>query len=162
MLSLAIPIWFRYAKVSGSYSRILASIIIILVGRVGFDLVILPTKKQNDPYKIDAQKMSAITGTDPIYLTGPPEVKVDKVKFAGYDFATLTRNEPTYLTFQTSFYLSRYTNHILKYTTNRELEGFYISPEESTDPSKINVFYKFNNRLNKEDHWYILYKYNGQ
>lgn len=158
-LSLATLAWLIYAKVNQSYLRILASILLVLVARMGFDLVILPTKKQNDPYKADALKMSEITGADPIYLSGPPELKVDNVKFAGHNFVTLTRNEPTYLTFQTSFYLSRYTDHILKYTENKSHKGFYISPEGFADPAAIRVFYRFNNRANKEDHWYILYKF---
>jgi 4-amino-4-deoxy-L-arabinose transferase-like glycosyltransferase len=162
MLALAIPFLYRYRKVNEAYLRILACVLIVLIARIGFDLVILPTKKQHDPYKTDALKMSEIIKSEPVYLTGPPDVKVDNVKFAGYNFANLTRNEPTYLTFQTSFYLSRYTGRILEYTLDKDRRGFYISSEEFIEPSTVDVFYRFNNRLNKEDHWYILYKLKRQ
>jgi 4-amino-4-deoxy-L-arabinose transferase-like glycosyltransferase len=138
---------------------ILACVLIILLARIGFDLVILPTKKQNDPYKTDAFKMSKIIKDESIYLSGPPEVRIDNVKFAGRPFITYKRNEPTYLGFQTSFYLSRYTGKILKYTKDSMLNTYYISLEKNQHPGKVNVYYRFNNQLNKEDNWYILYKY---
>ncbi len=142
---------------SGAY--IMASVLILLIARTGFDLVILPTKKQNDPYKSDAFEMSQIVKNENVYLIGPPEPKIDEVKFAGRHFTTFKRDEPAYLAFQTSFYLSHYTGRILKYTTEPALQGYYISREKYLDPQKIRIFYRFNNRLNKEDNWHILYKY---
>ncbi|MEJ7780339.1 MAG: glycosyltransferase family 39 protein [Daejeonella sp.] len=138
---------------------ILASVLIILIARAGFDLVILPTKKQNDPYKKDAFRMSQIVKDENVYLVGPPEPKIDELKFAGKHFTTFKKDEPAYLAFQTSFYLSRYTGGILKYTTNPTLNNYCISQEKNIDPEKVSVFYRFNNRINKEDNWYILYKY---
>ena len=148
-----------HIKLKDSGVWLLASIVIVLIGRIGFDLVILPTKKQNDPYKTDALKMSKIIKDESIYLSGPPEVRTDDVKFGGKHFISYTRDEPTYLGFQTSFYLSRYTGKILKYTRDSMLNTYYISLEQNQHPGKVNVFYRFNNRLNKKDNWYILYKY---
>ena len=158
LLALIVAAGLCYIKFRSSAEWILAVVLMVLIARVGFDLVILPTKKQNDPYKADALRMSEIIGKEPVYLSGPPEQKTDQVQFAGRHFITYQRNEPTYLAFQTSFYLSRYTGSILKYTKFIEHPGFYISLEKVADPSRIKVFYRFNNRLNKEDHWYILYK----
>jgi len=104
-----------HIKFKDSRDWILAAVLIVLIVRIGFDLVILPTKKQNDPYKTDALKMSKIIKDESIYLSGPPEVRIDDVKFAERHFITYKRNEPTYLGLQTSFYLSRYTGKIVKY-----------------------------------------------
>lgn len=158
LLAIALGFAVYYFRISGSRRLILAAVLAILIGRIGFDLVILPTKKQNDTYKTDARKMSAIIAREPVYLAGPPEPRIDIVRFAGKHFITYQREEPAYLAFQTSFYLSRYTGSILKYTDQTNLDGFYISPETFTERDKIRVFYRFNNRLNGEDLWYILYK----
>lgn len=146
---------------------ILAAVMIILIARTGFDMIILPTKKQHDPYKADAKKMAEIIGKEDIYLSGKPEKKVDEVKFAGMHFTRYEREEPTYMAFQTSFYLSRFTGKILKYTQDENRDGFYIRLDDSQDPTvnnltgtdPIRIYYRFNNRLNKQDQWYILYKY---
>ncbi|SDM19625.1 4-amino-4-deoxy-L-arabinose transferase [Daejeonella rubra] len=189
-LILAAGVYFIKFKKPGEW--ILAGILIVLIARIGFDLIILPTKKENDPYRADALKMSEIIGNEDVYLIGPPEPKTDNVQFAGIHFTSYSRNEPTYMAFQTSFYLSRYTGKILKYTQGREKEGFYIGPdqvrtdrdqvrtdraisdqvrttnsvnpdpirvEKRVNPDSIRIYYRFNNRLNKEDQWYILFKY---
>ncbi len=157
-----------FLKFSSLKEWIPAVIVLILIARTGFDLIILPTKKEHDPYKADAIKMSEIIGNEDIYLIGEPEHKVDDVKFAGFHFTRYEREEPTYLAFQTSYYLSRFTGKLLKYTQSQERDGFYISQEQDknrkTDsilnkPDSIKVYYRFNNRLNKEDQWYILYRY---
>lgn len=154
-------------KLKSGTEWILAAVMIILIARTGFDMIILPTKKQHDPYKADAMKMAEIIGKENIYLSGKPENKVDEVKFAGMHFTRYERDEPTYMAFQTSFYLSRFTGKILKYTRDKSREGFYIRLDDNQDPAvnnltrpdSIRVYYRFNNRLNKEDQWYILYKY---
>lgn len=158
LIGLIVAAGIFYIKFKSSAEWILACILIILIGRIGFDMIILPTKKENDPYKADALKMAEIIGNEAIYLIGIPENKTDSVKFAGTHFITYQRNEPAYLAFQTSFYLSRFTGRILKYTGTADQPGFYISREEYSDPDRIRIFYRFNNRLNKEDQWYLLYK----
>lgn len=163
LITLLLGAGIFYIKLNSPSEWILAAVLIILIARIGFSLVILPTKKQDDPYKSDALKMSKIIGKESVYLTGPPEPKTDRVQFAGIHFITYERNEPSYLAFQTSFYLSRYTGGILKYTETADKPGFYISRQENINPGKvrpdsIRVFYRFNNRLNKEDQWYLLYK----
>lgn len=173
-LVIALASGLYFLKITSLKEWILAVIVIILIARTGFDLIILPTKKEHDPYKADAAKMAEIIGKEDIYLIGKPEYKVDDVKFAGIHFTRYEREEPTYMAFQTSFYLSRFTGKLLKYTQNPEKEGFYIRQEQDTDtnqprikktentvikPDSIQVYYRFNNRLNKEDQWYILYKY---
>lgn len=158
LIALIVGTGVYYIKFKNTPEWILAAVLLVLIARIGFGLIILPTKKQNDPYKADAKKMSAIIGNEDVYLTGPPEPKTDKVQFAGIHFISYQRNEPTYLAFQTSFYLSRYTGSILKYTESSDKPGFYISREENTDPDSIRIFYRFNNRLNNQDQWYLLYK----
>lgn len=158
LLALILAAGIYYLKFGNSYAYLLASIIFILVARVGFDLVILPTKKQDDPYKIDAQKMALLIGSEPMYLTGPPQPTTDDVKLAGKHFIILKRDEPAYLAFQTSFYLSRFTRRILTYSTVQDKPGFYISNEKFIDPAKVKVLYRFNNKSHQEDNWYILYK----
>lgn len=157
-----------FLKFSSIKEWIMAIIIVVLMARIGFDLIILPTKKEHDPYKTDAIKMSEIIGNEDIYLIGEPDFKVDEVKFAGIHFTRYEREEPTYLAFQSSFYLSRYTGKILKYTKHSERDGFYISREPNANQKaesilskkeSIKVYYRFSNRLNKEDYRYILYKY---
>ena len=147
-----------FLKFNKSYTYLLASVLIMLVARVGFDLVILPTKKQNDPYKSDAQKMALLIGSEPLYLTGPPQPRTDDVKLVGKHFISYQRNEPAFLAFQTSYYLSKYTRKVLKYTSVQDHPGFYICEEKFKDPGTVNVFYRFNNKSNQEDNWYILYK----
>lgn len=158
ILALAIAAVLYYIRLNSSYVHLLASVIIILVARIGFDLVVLPTKKQNDPYRNDAQIMARLIGDEPLYLMGPPQSRIDEVKLAGKLFTTFKRDEPAFLAFQTSFYLSRFTGRILKYTKVENLPGFYISNEKFKDPARVHVYYKFNNKLNKSDDWYILYK----
>lgn len=158
LMALMLAPGMYHIKFNNSYSHLLAAVFIILVARVGFDLVILPAKKQNDPYRSDAQKMADLIGTEPLYLTGPPQPRIDDVKLAGKHFITFKRDEPTILAFQTSYYLSRFTGRILKYTPVPNLPGFYISNEKFKDPAKVDVFYRFNNKSNKEVNWYILYK----
>lgn len=159
LLGLAVSAGIYYLKFRSSAEWILAAVLIILVARIGFDLVILPTKKQNEPYKADALKMSQIIGNQAIYLIGPTQQKTDRVQLAGKHFISYQRNESTYLAFQTSFYLSRFTGRILKYTKSEKNPGFYIALLKNTDPGRIREYYRFNNRLNKEDQWYVLYKY---
>ncbi len=159
LIAIALAAGLYFIKLKTRAEWLLASVLILLIARVGFDLIILPTKKQNDPYKTDAFKMSAITGKEAVYLLGPPETKTDSVQFAGKHFISYQRKEPTFLAFQTSFYLSRFSGNILKYTVTPNQAGFYISPEINTDLNQIQVFYRFNNRLNKQDQWYLLYKF---
>lgn len=147
-----------YFKPETNYITILATVTIILSARIAFDLVVLPTRKQNEPYKTDAKRMASIVGNEPVYFTGTPDKRVDEVKFAGNHFITYERNEPGFLAFQTSYYLASYTNNIIQYTTTDSLPGYYISLEESVKPAQVNIYYKFNNRINSEDHWFILYK----
>jgi 4-amino-4-deoxy-L-arabinose transferase-like glycosyltransferase len=158
LLAIIIAGGICFLKLSNVYSYLLATVIFTLVARVGFNLVVLPTKKQNEPYKADAKKMAQLVGSEPLYLTGPPQPKTDDVKFAGKHFITFKRDEPAYLAFQTSFYLSRLSGKILKYNATHEKPGFYISEEKFIDPAKVKVFYRFNNKLNHKDNWYILYK----
>jgi 4-amino-4-deoxy-L-arabinose transferase-like glycosyltransferase len=184
-LGLILPFALYFLKFKKPLEWLIAGVIIILIARIGFDLVILPTKKENAPYRKDAQKMAEIIHKEDIYLIGPPLKTVDDVKFAGIYFTTYKRNEPTYLTFQTSFYLSRLTGKIIKYTPKKEGKGFYIMPEEmlknteflksvdlfnpnmiqnnilnqTVNPELIRIHYRFNNRINNQDQWYILFKY---
>lgn len=158
LLALTIAVGVYKIKFSNMYAHLLASVLIILLARVGFDLVILPTKKQTYPYRSDAQKIARLVGDEQLYLTGPPQAKVDDVKLAGKHFITFKRDEPAYMVYQTSFYLSRFTGRILKYTTLQDQPGFYIAEEKFTDPQKVQVFYRFNNRSNSQDNWYILYR----
>lgn len=158
LMALIVAAALYYIRLSSSYTHLLASVLIILVARIGFDLVVLPTKKKNDPYRSDAQNMARLIGIEPIYLSGTPQPRIDEIKLAGKHFITFKRDEPAFLAFQTSFYLSRFTGRILKYTTAENLPGFYISNEKFKDPAMVDVYYKFNNKLDKEDNWYILYK----
>ena len=178
LLALALITGVYYIKFNKQIDWILAAVLIVLIARIGFDLIILPTKKENDPYRADALKMSGIIGNEAVYLIGPPELKTDNVQFLGIHFTRYSRKEPTYMAFQTSFYLSRYTGKILIYTQSEEKEGFYIGPDQvrtdmdqvrtDTDqvrdtkfvnPDSIRIYYRFKNRLNKQDQWYILFKY---
>lgn len=173
-LSVASVLYF--GKLKSNTEWILASVMIILIARAGFDMIILPTKKEHDSYKTDAMKMSGIIGNEDIYLIGKPEHKTDEVKFANMHFTRYEREEPTYMAFQTSFYLSRFTGKILKYTREENKKGYYIRPDGHKDQTlsdetkariennlmkqdSIRIYYRFNNRLNKQDQWYILYKY---
>jgi len=171
LLGLALIAGVYFIKFKKQIEWILAAVLIVLIARIGFDLIILPTKKEKDPYRADALKMSEIIGNEDIYLIGPPELKTDDVQFSGIHFTRYSRNEPTYMAFQTSFYLSRYTGKILKYTQSEDKEGFYIGPDQvrtekdqnqnaiPVNPDSIRIYYRFNNRLNKQDQWYILFKY---
>lgn len=164
---LCVAAGLYFSKLKSNADWILAAVMFILIARTGFDMIILPTKKEHDPYKADAMKMSEIIGKEDIYLSGIPEHKVDDVKFAGMYFTRYEREEPTYMAFQTSFYLSRFTGKIVKYTRDENEKGFYIRLDDSkgqteskfTKPDSIRIYYRFNNRLNKQDQWYILYKY---
>ena len=158
LLALIIAGGVYKIKLNNMYAHLLASVLIILLARVGFDLVILPTKKQTYAYKSDAQEIARLVGAEPLYLTGPPQPKIDEVKLAGKHFTTFKRDEPAYMVFQTSFYLSKFTGRILKYTATQDKPGFYIAEEKFADPEKVKVFYRFNNRSNKQDNWYILYR----
>ena len=158
LLGLIVAAGIYYLKFRTSAECILAAVLIILIARIGFDLIILPLKKQNDPYKADALRMSEIIRGEAIYLIGQPEQRTDHVQFAGRHFISYQRNEPTYLAFQTSFYLSCFTGSILRYTGSARHPGFYIGMEKYPDPCRIRVFYRFNNRLNKKDQWYLLFK----
>lgn len=157
-------------KLEKASEFLLLGIILVLIARIGFGLVILPTKKEDAPYRKDAQIIAEIVGKEDIYLIGPPTKTVDEVKFAGLYFTTYKRDEPTYLTFQTSFYLSSKTGKILKYTQKKNKAGFYILEEKMlsdkdflkssgiNQPEKIKSLYRFNNRQDKQDQWYILFK----
>lgn len=170
-LSMALPFALYFIKFKKPFEWLIAGVVIILIARIGFDLIILPTKKENAPYKKDAQKMAKIIGNEDVYLIGPPFTTVDNVKFASVHFTSFSRNEPTYLTFQTSFYLSRLTGKIIKYTPKKEGKGYYIMPEEMLkntkflrsinlfNPNLIRIHYRFNNRINNQDQWYILFNY---
>lgn len=170
-LSMALPFALYFIKFKKPFEWLIAGVVIILIARIGFDLIILPTKKENAPYKKDAQKMAEIIGNEDVYLIGPPFTTVDNVKFASVHFTSFSRNEPTYLTFQTSFYLSRLTGKIIKYTPKKEGKGYYIMPEEMLkntkflrsinlfNPNLIRIHYRFNNRINNQDQWYILFNY---
>ncbi|WP_207428432.1 glycosyltransferase family 39 protein [Pedobacter sp. SYSU D00535] len=153
---LGITLAYLVISQKGNTQPLLLLVIMLLVGRIGFDLVVLPTKKRDDPYKADARKMASIVDNNPIYLVGKPELATDQVRFGGIEFATFKREEPTFLSFQTSFYLSKFTGRVVQYTSKKELDGFYISREGLAEPNKIEVFYRFKNR---ENLWFVLFKY---
>lgn len=158
LLALIVAGGLYKIKLSNMYAYLLASVIILLFARIGFDLVILPTKKQDYPYRSDAKRIAQLIGDEPVYLTGPPQPKVDDVKLAGKHFATFKRDEPAYMAFQTSFYISRFTGRIMKYTAIQDKPVFYIAEEKFIDPEKVNILYRFNNRSGQQDNWYILYR----
>ena len=99
--------------------------------------------------------MAPIIKDQPVYLVGPPEKTEDIVKFAGVEFATFHRYEPTYLAFQSSFYLSKFSGKIVQYTSDMSKKGFYIVSENAVDRRKEKVYYRFRNRA---DIWFLLIK----
>lgn len=170
IIAIFLAIALYRVKLSQTSEFLLFGVIIVLIARIGFGLIILPTKKEDAPYRKDAQKMAEIVGKEDIYLIGPPTKAVDEVKFAGFYFTTYKRDEPSYLTFQTSFYLSSKTGKILKYTQKKNKPGYYIIEEKMlsdknflnlsgiNQSDKIKSLYRFNNKQNKQDQWYILFK----
>ncbi len=104
------------------------SILFVFVLRIGFDLAILPTRRQGEPYRETAKKVAQITGQKPLYLNGPPELKADEVKFAGKHIASFIREEPVSIGFQNSYYLSAFTKQVVKYSKTTEHKGYYITP----------------------------------
>lgn len=158
ILAAGLSIWlFRY-RLPTTMAFLLGSVILMLAGRIAFDLIVLPTKKQYVTYRSDALNMARIVKEEPVYLFGEPERKADDVKFAGVHFAQYERNEPAYLTFQTSYYFSAFSGRIIKYTDKGDLKGYYISRESAVAGLRKRTYYRFNNKQGKEDDWYILYK----
>ncbi len=156
-----LPIGFLLkTKIASSLGHFFAIIFFILLARIGYDITLLPTRRQHDPYRKDAINMAKMIGKEDVYFTGTPQRTSDVVKFARHEFAAYERNEPAFLAFQTSFYLSQNTNKIVKYTPKLSKPGFYIAAEKETDRNGIKVFYRFNNRRGKQNNWFLLYKYN--
>lgn len=145
-------------KPQNTVTAILASVALFLGSRIAFDLVILPTKKGYVTYKKDAAEIVRIIGTSKIYLTGIPERKMDEVKFGGVQLTTYQRNEPAYLAFQTSYYLSAFSGQILKYREVPDIPGYYISEQNFAKELGVRTLYTFNNKEGKTDHWYVLFK----
>ncbi len=152
LLLSVFPIQFL-TKRYDSYNRLLGLVFLILLGRTGYNLTALPNRKKDDRYKQDAQKIATIIRKEPIYLSGEPVRTTDNVKFAGRQFASFQRDEPSYLAFQSSFYISKYSNKIVKYRPDMSKKGFYIVNENAVDARKLNVVYRFRNR---KDIWFLL------
>lgn len=142
--------------------HLLAAVLFVLIGRLGFNLCALPLRKQDEQYRYQSQKIASVAGRQPVLLTGSPQMQTDTIRFGKHIFAEFCRDEPAYLDFQTSFYYSQASSKVLKYVPFARQKALYLQAQHESIPKTATVLYAFSNFLNGEKKEFVLFAYPGQ
>ncbi len=147
-------IWL-YFKDKNGIRLIWILIIVLLIGRLGYNTIVLPEMSRlSDRLKYRDTIAEMIESADgrPIYLTGPPEVLHPDISLFGHTFYKHDLEYPPGIPFQVPYYYAHQTGEIMKYDPTPDSKSVcYLMYERDLwiYPEKKKIEYSFYNEYNK-------------
>jgi len=140
--------------------RVYIFLIALLIGRIGFNIFLLPFFRldcEANEYKQHADKMIAIANNETIYYTGDSLKISPDISLFALKIARTTIYTPPQLPYQIPYYLGRSTNKILEYTTKTEKGKLYLVHMRDLKDFHINILYSFQDKWGNDKRM-ILYR----
>lgn len=129
------------------FADILLLALAVVVLRCAFDVVVLPTQARTIDQKIyaeSASKIQAITHQQPVYLYGNIQTHHAYFQPLGKVLLDVAYQQPPFLPFQTSFYLSRHNHAVVQCTNQQRLQQYYIANKSELPTDRpTQVLYEF-------------------
>jgi 4-amino-4-deoxy-L-arabinose transferase-like glycosyltransferase len=132
------------------YRRLFADILLLALGvvvlRWAFNVAVVPTQATTIDQKIytqSAQKILAITQQQPIYLYGDLHTEHAYFQPMGKVLLDVTYQQPPFLPFQSSFYLSRGNKKIVQCSNEKVPNRYYIANKTTIPTQNTQILHEF-------------------
>lgn len=161
------PLWFFlpiagifYLHLLRRYNTFLLLCLLVVVLRCGYNLVTLPIQAATIDQRIyweSTDKILQITQQQPIYLYGKLHTESAYFKKGEQALIQVDYQQPPFIPFQTSFYLSRHNRHPVQRTNEPQKKRFYIAPQNELPADSIKVLYSFHEK--RSNNMYHLFQF---
>jgi hypothetical protein len=123
----------------------------MIIIRLIVNLVYLPSQQGSGlfSFKMTAEKILTITQNEPVYLTGEPyeynaSLGIGPIVIPNTE---VTLSVPPMIPYQIPYYITKSTGGIMEYTTNLELNNFYLARVNSLPSEDIEILYQFDDNF---------------
>lgn len=130
--------------------RPLALVVMLLIVRVGYNEVYLPTvmaKEERLNYRSTINQVLLITKEDPVFFTGPTRIRKTEAAFGPVSFGEYELKLPPLLPYQVPYYLSRSNGHVMAFHPKARPGNWYISSLATANLYQSEIYFEF------RDHW---------
>ncbi len=161
LLALLTAVGISYRKSRQQANSLLWVAALLLVARLGFNLVFLPAQSEKSTsmiYRRLSSEILEITQKAPIHFHEEIEVVQGTLRLGPVVLGEYSLRRPPFFHYQLPYYLSRANNHVMQYDPQIRPGIFYILPNAVAEARQLKVYKTFYANHKRDFLWALAKK----